>query len=696
MRTAAVRAIGVLTIGVCLAGGAAAQTPVRPLSGCQDQDVRGFTIRDARLEDPFWILRWRKPDAALRGAIAALKGQPYTFETVNAVSMQIEARTQPPDDPDAIVAVHYSDIGLMDCRERQLDVVFRIFSASTSATLSTVFESGSKDKTPDQTAGLARRSAAWQVAPEAGFDRARGLAGGGRVQGAWSNGRFPFGALSVKALASTESHLVSSSLVGGYESLTSWLQRANWRLLFDDSSMPAGATGNRHLSERSLAGQFSGTVRPINGVVTRFGGTLNGGRLQGEFGASPVPPQTIADSNFTGSALFVGVTGRQRQQAFTASYALMFGATGGGFHGDWRKHVGDIAHEFWLPIGDHRLFELEQRLTLGRLQILNVAPVTERFFAGAGDLSLSPSDDWRIPVGPRVRSIPTNRFALSGSGGDSFVAYNSTTALTVWRKPALPAELLDEPGFQSALRSALTGAHATLDAVYRSNDPSFQQIKTSLPDVVAQLKRIEAAAAAARSSQALPDAAFEPCEEALHASRSAADQAVADKPAQAYGWVKEMLPEGDNALATVVSTCGVDLVAALRGAGAATGDLEPASTDLRTMSSTIEMRFAAIDNDKWSARASADLAYAQRALDVILNQLNITSVSPVFVFDAAHLGPAGDDPYGGTRYAIGGGIRLTLASTVNMTLTYAANPRRRADEGSGAVVFALTMRNLFD
>ena len=695
MRNAAVRAISVV-IAVCLPGSAAAQTPVRPLSSCQDQDIRGFTIRDARLEDPFWILRWRKPDAALQSAIAALKGQPYTFDTVNAVSTQIEARTRPPDDPDATVAVHYSDIGLLDCRERQLDVVFRIFSAAASATLSTVFESESKDKTPDQTAGLASRRAAFQVAPEAGFDRARGLAAGGRVQGTWSNGGFPFGALAVKALASTESHVVSSSLAGEYESLTSWLQRANWRLLFDDSSMPAGSTGDRHLSERSLAGQFSGTLRPMNGVVTRFGGTLNGGRLQSELGANQMPPQTIPDSDFTGSTLFAGVTGRQRQQAFTASYALMFGSTGGGFHGDWRKHVADVAHEFWLPIGDHRVFELEQRLTLGRLQILDVVPATERFFAGAGDQTLSPSDDWRIPVSPRVRSLPTNRFALGGGGGDSFVAYNSTTALTIWRKPALPAELLDEPGLQGALRAALTGAHATLDAVYRSSDPSFQQIKTSLPDVVAHLKRIEAAAAAARSARALPDAAFKPCEEALHDSRSAADHAVADKPAQAYGWVKEMLPEGDNALAAAVSTCGVDLAAALRGAGAASGDLESASTDLRAMSSAVEMRFAAIDNDKWSTRATTDLAYAQRALDVILNQLNITSVSPVFVFDAAHLGPAGSDPYGGTRYAIGGGIRLTLASTVNMTLTYAANPRRQADEGSGAVVFALTMRNLFD
>lgn len=84
-----------------------------------------------------------------------------------------------------------SDIGLMDCREQQLDVVFRIFSAAPSATLSTVFEWGSQDRTPDQTAGLARTRAAWQVAPEATFDRARSLAVGGRVQGTWSNSRIP-------------------------------------------------------------------------------------------------------------------------------------------------------------------------------------------------------------------------------------------------------------------------------------------------------------------------------------------------------------------------------------------------------------------------------------------------------------------------------------------------------------------------
>ena len=68
----------------------------------------------------------------------------------------------------------------------------------------------------------------------------------------------------------------------------------------------------------------------------------------------------------------------------------------------------------------------------------------------------------------------------------------------------------------------------------------------------------------------------------------------------------------------------------------------------------------------------------------------------MFIFDGAHLGPAVTDPYGGNRFAVGGGVRFSLASTVNMTLTYAVNPQRRPGEGSGALVFALTMRNLFD
>jgi hypothetical protein len=374
----------------------------------------------------------------------------------------------------------------------------------------------------------------------------------------------------------------------------------------------------------------------------------------------------------------------------------VLGSTGSGFHGDWRKHIADVAHELWAPIADHRLLEIEQRLTLGRLQTIGMVPATERFFAGANTESLLLGNDWRLPVNPRIRSIPTNGFSPATAGGDRFIAYNSTTAFTIWGKPAVPTELLHDEAFARRLQAEMKSARSTLDTTYQSDDPSFQAIKMGMPDLAAKLQRLAAVAAAARSSGVLAETAFRPCEQALRASQRAAGHAVADKPVQAYGWVLEMLPDGDNALLDAVTACGVDLAATLRAAGAAAGELESASNDLKALAGFIEARIAAIDTRKSAKRAGDDMVYAEHALDVIMSQLNLTSISPVFAFDVAHIGPALDDPYGGNRFAVGGGVRLSLASTVNMTFTYAVNPRRRPGEGSGALVFALTMRNLFD
>jgi hypothetical protein len=125
-------------------------------------------------------------------------------------------------------------------------------------------------------------------------------------------------------------------------------------------------------------------------------------------------------------------------------------------------------------------------------------------------------------------------------------------------------------------------------------------------------------------------------------------------------------------------------------------ELESAVGDLTPLASTIATRFAAIDTGRSAQRAAEDVGYAARALDVITKQMNVTSISPVFIFDVAHIDPAATDPHGGTRYAIGGGIRLTLVSTVSVTATYAVNPRRGPGEGAGALVFSLTTRNLFE
>jgi hypothetical protein len=65
-------------------------------------------------------------------------------------------------------------------------------------------------------------------------------------------------------------------------------------------------------------------------------------------------------------------------------------------------------------------------------------------------------------------------------------------AFTVWGKPAVPAELLRDKEFNKAPNSAFVAARNTLDAVYQSDDLNVQIIKTSVPDVVETLKRLDA------------------------------------------------------------------------------------------------------------------------------------------------------------------------------------------------------------
>src|SRR5262245_49357920 len=104
MKPVAVAAIGLLLSAIGLVGEATAQETVSSLGSCAGiTNLSGFTIREARLEDPFWILRWRKPGAEILGAVEALKGKPYSFATVDEVSTLIESKAWLPDASDAWV-----------------------------------------------------------------------------------------------------------------------------------------------------------------------------------------------------------------------------------------------------------------------------------------------------------------------------------------------------------------------------------------------------------------------------------------------------------------------------------------------------------------------------------------------------------------------------------------------------------------
>ncbi len=70
--------------------------------------------------------------------------------------------------------------------------------------------------------------------------------------------------------------------------------------------------------------------------------------------------------------------------------------------------------------------------------------------------------------------------------------------------------------------------------------------------------------------------------------------------------------------------------------------------------------------------------------------MNIYSIAPVAIFDVARVWPTNTT----TRYALGGGVRLSLVN-MNFTLGYAANPKRQSGEGPGALFVSLDVSDLF-
>ena len=102
---------------------------------------------------------------------------------------------------------------------------------------------------------------------------------------------------------------------------------------------------------------------------------------------------------------------------------------------------------------------------------------------------------------------------------------------------------------------------------------------------------------------------------------------------------------------------------------------------------------AAIDRAVVDAKASEDFSLIEPILQRFIKELNLASVSPLLLFDVARLGAPGVRYE--TRQSVGAGLRVTLVGTVDLTMSYAANLRRRSGEPSGAFLMEMRIRDLF-
>ena len=116
--------------------------------------------------------------------------------------------------------------------------------------------------------------------------------------------------------------------------------------------------------------------------------------------------------------------------------------------------------------------------------------------------------------------------------------------------------------------------------------------------------------------------------------------------------------------------------------------------ELLTIQEQVRSHYKKIPVPQAEARANQTVSYAGRVLDVFFHEINLVSVSPVLMFDAARLGPGTTPGQARFRYGIGSGVRFSLV-VLDLTAGYSLNPNRRFGEERGAFVFSLDIANLF-
>lgn len=119
-----------------------------------------------------------------------------------------------------------------------------------------------------------------------------------------------------------------------------------------------------------------------------------------------------------------------------------------------------------------------------------------------------------------------------------------------------------------------------------------------------------------------------------------------------------------------------------------------AARELPTLQRQIKQGLKRVTVSEIERKANQDVAYTARILDVTFRELNLIAISPVAMFDVASIGGRSVSGFGGTRYGLGGGLRLSIVS-LDLTAGYSWNPNRRNGEGRGAFVFSLDVSDLF-
>ena len=657
---------------------------------CADRtsELDGYRVLAVQFVNPLsFIAPWASPFGALERTLAIRTGQPFSSDGLNRDVMflrrTLEARG---GDSSQVFKFAYVRPCVFDRDPdaRTLRVSYTTFTNVVSALVAPSMEESANESNRPATTGAARGvSSRMSVVPLAGYNATRHTFGGvgfsTTTPGLRVNGETRASPDSLTGYVDVGGTIVPPS--------TRW-QGGELTGAFEYLDTPAGSV---HAHEGTLAARFARSTKELTNqrVVFRYGGAIEGGDQYGSL------------------KLYAGATGRRGHSAFTSSYGFQIGTTFADGVPSFSKQLFDVGFmtrftsaaladgiDPFHPLipGVHRSLDLQTRFTAGVLDNAAAAPIAERFLGGNQVRPFVGDDSWVIQSDAFIRSIPENTLATTPgfSGGDRFYSANVTVAWPLWGRPLLPDDLAGDAQFLKNLNGGFATIVGTLADNYKAKDPEYKRKAAAIPSHARAIRSALDTAAAALQRIPADKAKQQPLAKGLkdvqgdiRKVKSSIALIEGGDVSVSAGLVNFYLPSLD----THVEVLERQLAAA--ELGAVGSDVGASLDEAASARDAIKHILAEIDSSLYRQRAAETLAPAHKVLDVFLHELNIYSIAPVAIFDAARISPAG----GGTRYGAGGGVRFSLVN-VNFSASYVFNVHRVAPEGPGALFFQLDVTNV--
>lgn len=634
-----------------------------------------YTVGSVAVNSPLsfvWAVRSREKQAEKQ--LPLQPGHPFTpAEYSNGIDFLREFFTMPDTESPLVVRVVRGELRKCNDSAHTLEIAYYVVLSNPLGYLSRPAESlqalaERPASTQAQSSGIGKLQPSMSLL----YDPQWKLTGGAGLAARLSPGvRF-----SVSAQESSQAHREDVQLAGSGTGTSHWLQTWRYQLAFHREDVPTGS-GRIDTARLSLgAGGSTASSGPLH-FAARYGLALEGGNDHSTGGPAAALPGTLAAGHgaLKGQA---GLSFYQGHYAAALSYGIEAASGGASTSVDYLKHLAGLTFVDRFAGRDgaggvHRYTTFEAEMAGGAMTRYGPIPVAERFFGGEQTPAWTTAGAWTMRGGPLFRGIPG--YGLNGAalGGTAFWSFNSTVAKPVTGRPMLPPEVTSDRDVQGQIEAALNTSQQTLANGYELKLPAMQRVVADLAKLTPQLNKLTDTLSGISAPAAAADAIAKAGSKARAVERGI-------RGGQPRAVLDVDIPPLLDALDALLPLLGASDAAQIQTLRAA---LAQSQTEL-------QKELAAVDVTSAQLRAQQEMVFPRSALDTLEHEVNLISVAPVWIFDAARLWP--DPP--GTRFATGAGVRLSIA-TLNMTAGYAVNLRRATGESRGAVFFSLDVSDLF-